>query len=222
MNRHKEDLVVKDARRLCSCLAVVAGICAAASVTFWSVDAAAQIKQPGAHGRYSVELEPHALLFWDSHGWNYYNGSNNGFGLGLRATIPIVENGFVKTINNSVGIGFGLDWGHWGGDCYWNRNDRYRSDCSINEFHLPVVMQWNFFITKAFSVFGEPGLTIRHTKWSWPDGLCPDGRVGCNYSTSDTDLQPVFFAGGRVGNESVSFTFRLGWPYASAGCSIFF
>lgn len=213
---------MQDSCRTSSRLAVLAGIAAASCIILAARGADAQIKQPGAHGHYSVELEPHALLFWESHSWAYYGGSDNGLGLGLRATIPIVENGFVKTINNSVGIGFGLDWGHWGGNCYWNRHDAYRGDCSINEFHLPVVMQWNFYITRVFSVFGEPGLTIRHTKWNWPDGLCPNGTYGCDYSTSDTDLQPVFFAGGRLGNENISFTFRLGWPYASAGVSIFF
>lgn len=226
MRRHKEDLVVQDSRRITSRLAVLAGLAAASCIFLSAGEADAQIKQPGAHGRYSVELEPHALLWWGAHGNDYWHDGDNGLGLGLRATIPIVENGFIKSINNSVGIGFGLDWGHWGGRCgYWYRNDpRYAGDCSINQFDVPVVMQWNFYITRVFSVFGEPGLAIRHTRWNWPGGWCGGNNnpYVCDWHDSSTDLEPIFFAGGRLGNENVSFTFRLGWPYASAGVSIFF
>lgn len=56
------------------------------------------IKQPGAHPDYVFEAEPHLLLapFDDLEP-----------GVGFRGTIEIVDNGFVKTINNTVGIGFG-------------------------------------------------------------------------------------------------------------------
>src|SRR5262245_28619449 len=88
------------------------------------------IKRPGDHPTYGVELEPHLLAAF------FYRYAGDGFGLGGRATIPIVKNGFVSSINNSVGIGFGLDWIHWGG-CY-----RYWAgpgfDCpSVNSFVFP-------------------------------------------------------------------------------------
>ena len=70
------------------------------------------IKSPGDHPKYHVELEPHVLLGWA----RLYQ--DNGLGIGGRFTIPIVDNGFVKTINNSVGISFGLDWLRYGG-CYY-------------------------------------------------------------------------------------------------------
>lgn len=184
--------------------------------------ATAQIKQPGAHAQYSVELEPHAALWWRDHSRAYWdNGS--GLGLGLRASIPIVDNGFVSSINNSVAIGFGLDWGRYSHRCWWRDNRDQSGDCSNDEVWVPVVMQWNFYLTRAFSVFGEPGLAIRHSRWSWPNGYCPgpNGAVACDYSDSDTGIEPVFFAGGRLGNEKLSFTFRVGWPYASVGASFF-
>lgn len=201
-----EDFVLKNSIPFCSHLAVLAGICAAATIALWPRDAGAQIKEPGAHGSHSVELEPHGVIYWDGRGGGpYYDGGGTGYGLGMRATIPIVQNGFVSSINNSVGIGFGLDWGHWGNLC------KGFGDCSFTEYNVPVVMQWNFYVTKSFTAFGEPGLAIRH------------GRVKAgDYSASDTDFDPVFFAGGRLGNDSIAFTFRVGWPYASAGCSFFF
>ncbi|MBI5535193.1 MAG: hypothetical protein HY898_20875 [Deltaproteobacteria bacterium] len=70
----------------------VAILAALASIVLIAPDAQAQIKQPGAHARYSVELEPHALAWWRDHSRDTWdNGS--GWGLGLRASIPIVENG---------------------------------------------------------------------------------------------------------------------------------
>ena len=200
----------------------IASIASFAVVLLVGSSADAQIKQPGAHAHYSVELEPHALLWWRDHSRDYWD-DHAGLGLGLRASVPIVDNGFISSINNSVAIGFGLDWGRYSHRCYWDRKNNLGSDCSNDEFAAPVVMQWNFFITKAFSAFGEPGLVIRHSRWSWPNGTCdgPNGTYPCDYSDSDTRVDPVFFAGGRLGNEDVSFTFRIGWPYASVGASFF-
>jgi hypothetical protein len=62
------------------------------------------IKQPGEHPHYFFEAEPHVLL-----GWPRFRDFHDGPGIGFRGTIPLVFNGFVSTINNSVGIGFGFD-----------------------------------------------------------------------------------------------------------------
>jgi len=60
------------------------------------------IKHPGDHISYSVEVEPHVLVGWTA--------STNEGGLVSRAlSIPIVQNGFIPSINNSVAISFGLD-----------------------------------------------------------------------------------------------------------------
>jgi hypothetical protein len=188
----------------------------------------AQIKQPGAHPNYSVELEPHLAIFWSD--TNHWGHSSTGLGPGFRATIPFLDNGPIKTINNNMGIGFGLDWGHYSNHCwnryYWNWDDpNSQSDCTTNEFWAPVVVQWNFFITKAFSAFGEAGVAIRHSRWSANNWWCdtPNGRQRCSWDNSETAFEPfVGGVGGRVhiGN-SASFTFRLSWPYASVGASFF-
>lgn len=97
------------------------------------------IRTPGAHPSYSIEVEPH--LFFGVGG-----GLGSAVGPGVRGTIPLVHNGFVKTINNSVGLGFGLDLplshGH----------DAYTL--------VPLVMQWNFWLASHWSAFVEPGLQI--------------------------------------------------------------
>lgn len=197
----------------------LASLAALTAMLFIASNADAQIKQPGAHPNYSVEIEPHGSVWWwdSSHDWN----NNSGLGLGLRASIPIVQNGFVSSINNSVAIGFGADWGHYSHRCWWQGNHDLAGNCSNNTFWFPVVMQWNFFFTKAFSLFGEPGVAIRHSRWSWQNGYCGGPGAPYNCDNSDIGIEPVFFVGGRLGNESISFTFRVGWPYASVGASFF-
>jgi hypothetical protein len=135
------------------------------------------IKQPGNHPMYGFEAEPHIFLapFDDT------------LGAGFRGTVPVVDNGFIKTINNSVGVGFGVDFSN---DHIW----------------FPVVMQWNFFLSDRWSVFGEPGIALhRHQR----------GR-------SHTDIDPlIIYAGGRLHfNDTLALTLRVGRPTVSLGLSI--
>lgn len=130
------------------------------------------IKQPGAHPDYIFEAEPHALVapFDDFRP-----------GLGFRGTFVIVDNGFVKSINNSVGIGVGADW-------------------TKDHFRVPIVMQWNFWLSRNWSVFGEPGGLIDFGKKAKP--------------------HPAFYAGGRFHfTDRITLTMRVGHPTASVGVS---
>lgn len=142
------------------------------------------IKNPGDHPDYRFEAEPHGLLGF---GGPFERGGTD-FGAGFRGTIIIVDNGFVKSINNSVGIGFG-------GDLFFKHGTLF----------IPVVMQWNFWLSTHWSVFGEPGI-----------GFSPNA-----YRDRDA-VHPVFMLGGRYHfNERVSLTLRLGYPAFSVGASFF-
>jgi hypothetical protein len=135
------------------------------------------IKFPGQHPRYVFEAEPHGLL-----------APFNDFipGVGFRGTVEIVDNGFIPKINNTVGITFGVDYAYKG---VW----------------FPVAMQWNFWLSRKWSVFGEPGVSIR------AGDLGPhDGGVGWF----------AFWAGGRYHfTDHVTLTMRLGHPTISVGVS---
>ncbi len=166
------------------------------------------IKRPGDHPIYSVELEPHGLLGV----YTPYAHSDSGFGIGGRFSIPIVTNGFVPTINNSVAISFGVDWIHYDG-CFFAGN------CSVDYLHFPIVMQWNFFVARRWSVFGEPGLAIYHGFFS----DCPIAATNfaCNTPTS-TGIEPAFFIGGRYHfADGAALTMRIGFPSFSIGVSFF-
>ena len=170
------------------------------------------IKNPGDHPDYKVELEPHGAL-----GWGHLYRSN-AFGLGFRASIPIVDNGFVPTINNSVAISFGVDWLRYS-SCYYydvRGRDRFGYGCGASYFVFPVAMQWNFWLTPQWSVFGEPGLYVYHGIW---DDYC-DGRLPGCASPTRTGVDFAFFAGGRFHfNENIALTMRIGYPYISIGAS---
>lgn len=170
------------------------------------------IKNPGDHPSYSVELEPHALLGWG----HLYR--DTGFGLGARLSIPIVDNGFIKTINNSVAISFGLDWIRYSG-CYYYDDRRFAYGCGASYFVLPAAMQWNFWLTTRWSVFGEPGLYLYHGVY---DDYCDARFRGCAYPTR-TSVDIALYAGARFHfNENIALTVRLGYPTASVGASFFF
>jgi hypothetical protein len=180
-------------------------------------DAQMIIKTPGDHPEYKVELSPHLDFGWTN---RYY--ASSGFGLGFRATIPIVQNGFIPNLNNSVGISFGLDWLRYSG-CYGAYYNGF--DCGgASYFLFPVAMQWNFWLTPHFSVFGEPGFYIYHGVF---DDYCNDPRFkgtafNCGYPTR-TGVDFALWGGGRYHfNDTIALTARIGYPTFDAGVSFLF
>jgi len=168
------------------------------------------IRSPGDHSRYAFEAEPHLLLGWvDAPGI----ASGAGIGLGFRGTVVLVNNGFVPSINNSIGIGFGADWVHYShGTQHCNPNPGPAGGCysysdseSVNNLWFPVVMQWNFFLSRQWSVFGEPGLAIRYSGFQ-------EGH--------ELTVEPELYVGGRWHfSDWMTLTMRLGYPTFSAGVS---
>jgi hypothetical protein len=184
----------------------------ACAVLAFGSDARAQsiIKNPGDHPDYRVEIEPH-LNF----GWANLYGSN-GLGVGARFSIPIVQNGFIRNLNNSVAISFGLDWLRYSNCYYYIRNDGY--GCGASYFIFPVAMQWNFWLTPRWSVFGEPGLYLYHGVF---DDYC--GSINnpgpCGYPTRN-GVDFAFYAGGRFHiSDTFALTLRIGYPTLSFGLS---
>ncbi|MDP9152468.1 MAG: hypothetical protein M3O36_21285 [Myxococcota bacterium] len=175
------------------------------------------IERPGERTPYRVELEPHLIgNVFDPPG----GGSGAGFGIGGRANFEIVSNGFVSTINDSIAVGLGADFIHYQGvgvrpgictrfvQGPANTNvcvEVSRTGGSSSYLFLPAVMQWNFWLARRWSVFGEPGLTVY-----WSD----HGAVGAS---------PAFYVGGRFHlTDVVTLTLRLGYPTISLGASVLF
>ncbi len=168
------------------------------------------IKRDGDHPRYIFEAEPHLLV-----------GALNppgpahdvGFGVGFRGTIQLLDKGFIRHLNDSVGIGFGFDWLHYShGELHCNRaflgGPNNQTQCydstykPVSYFYIPVVMQWNFWISRNWSVFGEPGAAFRIVD------------PGSNH------FDPVAYVGGRWHfADFAALTLRVGYPDFSVGVS---
>jgi hypothetical protein len=197
--------------RLPSAFSVLVAIAAFAVVA----PAKADIKDPGDHPKYSVELEPHFLLQWT----NTKDFDGDGLGFGGRISIPVIQNGPVPSINNNFAIGVGFDWSHISNDCgsIGVLGLSVGIDCTANHLFFPIDAQWNFFFTPVVGAFTELGLAIQHYSENFScTGLCA-GALG---SRSDTTVAPVFDVGGRfILANSFAIVARIGIPYLSVGVS---
>ncbi|MFI5307796.1 MAG: hypothetical protein ACHQ53_10610 [Polyangiales bacterium] len=202
--------IARFALALCGTLALAAG-----------ASAQNRIDQPRGHDHYTAELEPHLVVQWA----DQWSAAGDGIGVGLRASIPVIEDGPVETINNSFALTFGLDWAHFGNQCYYYygyngpvRAGLPRGDCNGNDFWLPIAVQWNFYFSKLISAFPEVGLGIHH--WTWDTNVaCPNGYA-C--SGSDTGVDLVLWLGVRFHlAKSFALTLRLGTPSLLLGASFF-
>ena len=178
-----------------------------------SAHAQSTIRSHGERPSYGVELEPHLLATPFSPPGI---GEGDGFGVGARGTFEILSQGFIPSINDSIGVGVGIDWIHYddsevgnGGEC--RRVEQAPGGIPVctevagdtDYLWFPVVMQWNFWLHKNWSVFGEPGIAFR-------------------LDDMDTfHLSPfVLFVGGRYHVSSkFTLTMRLGYPAFSFGGS---
>jgi len=140
------------------------------------------IKNPGDHPRYTADLEPHVLV-----GFGDRFAPGGVPGLGFRGTMVLVQDGFVKNINNSVGLGVGVD-GYF-----------FRGGAGVI---VPVVMQWSFWLSTHWAVFGEPGLAFQ--------------------SAGPSVVLPIFAVGGRYHfTERIALTMRIGYQSLSVGVSFY-
>jgi hypothetical protein len=163
---------------------------------------------------YDLELEPHLVVGTDPPG----PGVGSGVGVGVRGSLVILPDGFIRNVNDSIAIGAGVDIGH-----YYGGANGYRDECvhfetgpngtqvctevtsyggTYNYVYVPVVMQWNFWLTRRWSVFGETGLNFYFL------------------SHRAFNLSPAAYAGARfLISDGITVTARLGYPDFSIGLS---
>lgn len=123
-------------------------------------------EQPGEHLN-QMETELHGVL------------GTNALGGGIRIGLPVISQGFVPSLNNNVMLSLGVDFLNWPS-----------SDYAVTGMVIPIMLQWNFFLTRRWSLFGEGGVAVQdwfsrrangddQTLFIWP-GLAAGARFYFN------------------------------------------
>jgi hypothetical protein len=151
---------------------------------------------------YPIEIEPHFTFGPE----NVYGSA--GFGGGLRVGIPLVA-GHLGRVPDNLAISFGGDILHYD-NCY------YTGYCGANYLMVPVAAQWNIFVARRVSIFGEGGAFLYK---GWFDGCRPGDGPGCT-APSDFGVLPTLAVGLRVHmGPAAAFTLRVGYPTTTLGVS---
>lgn len=184
MPRHEESPSLRPTnlpvRALCA-LALLAGIVANSS------SAAAQAAQTPATASDDDERAPLLHVRADGHAGFDWEG---GFGLGLRADIPILDRSRMYNSRDELAISVGGDV-------------MFVSFGGSNQLHIwpTATVQWSLAVNDRFVFYPELGLTAKFERDGW-DGMYPNIGFGGRYYTY----------------KSVAVVGRLGWPVAlSAG-----
>lgn len=151
---------------------------------------------------YPIEVEPHFTFGAE----NVYG--NTGYGGGLRLSLPVVA-GYLGRVPDNLAISFGGDVVHYE-NCYFP--DR----CGANYLMLPVAAQWNIFVARRVSIFGEAGAFLYK---GFFDVCAPGDGPGC-VAPSDFGVLPTLAVGGRIHiGRNASFLARVGYPTITLGFS---
>ncbi|MGE0787287.1 MAG: hypothetical protein AB7S26_16565 [Sandaracinaceae bacterium] len=183
-----------------------AGLAAALALSSASIAAAQEgrritIDQPHQGGR-PLLLDVYGGFSW----WGY------GFVSGARFGIPIVNNGFVDSINNAVYINFGVDF-HFARTC-----GIYDNGPGCGEYGpgvgFPVTLHWEFYLNETWSVFAEVG-----GQFFLHPAFIRTGR----FDPYDWGWWFIFQVGGTLHiADWFALTLRVGNPYAVFGVQFLF
>ncbi len=134
-----------------------------------------------------------------------------GMASGVRFGIPILNNGFVPSINNAVYINFGIDtyYVRWGDpNCGPGRH------CYGFGLGFPVALHWEFYFNEHWSAFAEIGAQFFLDPWFFN---------GHGFDVHDGGYWFLAAVGGSFHvTDWFLLTVRVGTPYASFGLTFQF
>lgn len=137
-----------------------------------------------------------------------------GLATGVRFGIPLMDNGFIDSINNAVYLNFGFDFyfiqryyacAPMGGNCGWDYGPG---------FGIPVTLHWEFYFNENWSAFAEiGGQFFAHPAW------LDSGR----FEWYQPGAWFIWTVGGSFHiDETVLLTLRVGSPYLAFGVTFQF
>ena len=151
-------------------------------------------------GSRPFQLDIHGGFTW----WGF------GAATGIRFGIPIVNNGFIDSLNNAVYLNFGADF-YWlerrcrggGGGCDYGAG-----------FGFPITLHWEFYLNDDWSLFAEiGGQFFLHPEW-WDNG---------RFDWRQPGLWFVWTLGASWHiNDWFLLTLRVGSPYIAFGITFQF
>jgi len=155
------------------------------------------------HPRYAAEIEAHGLV-------GAFDRYNVGLGAGVRVSIPVAINAPIKSIDDDISIGIGLDWIRYA--AYKPIDVPQRPTVTTVALYVPVFLQWNFWLGSRASMFLEPSVIYRFAEYV---GSCSD--LPCAPTTRVLPSGAIGFRFRVV--DHVAATVRIGWPLTSLGVS---
>lgn len=201
-------------------LSVVAGDCDYFHIGEAHADFIAD--RPFRGGRRNIEINLHLSGYY---GYGWYNdcGAYRGYndcaywgsyavGPGFQMLFPVVQNGFIPSINNAFYVGFFTDFAFFP-TWYGSFQDGWVS------LAIGPMAQWRFNLFDAFSVFANVGFGI----WPWFVGNHCDRSYGCYDYGTVLRFFPLLELGGNIHlTKAVALTFSLGYPSSKFGVSFGF
>jgi len=168
--------------------------------------------RPFSGGRRNIEINLHAQTYY---GYDWYGevySSPYTIGPGFSMLFPVVQNGFIRTINDAFYVGFFTDFNnhpYYGG---YNGFGGYYSFWSVA---IGPFVQWRFQLFQILSVYANVGFGI----WPWFVGNgqgVPNGTVALNFF-------PLFALGANLHfTKNIGMNFEFGYPSAKLGLIIGF
>ncbi len=171
---------------------------------------ASLVEVPSAHADHQIDRpftgnRPFQLDFHGGLAWYGF-----GFAGGGRFGIPIVQNGFVPSLDNAVYLNFGFDFYYV--DDFWCHGlgcDRaYRFAMGF-----PIALHWEFYFNDTWSAFAELGLQVY-----LPPSFFHRGSFDYR---EDAGAWVIAAVGGSLHlGEVLALTLRVGNPYISFGITL--
>ncbi len=151
---------------------------------------------------YPVEVELHGAIGAE----NVYAAA--GFGVGARASIPLVAGTLGHRYRENLAVTLGGDFLNYE-SCY------YAARCGANYLLFPLAAQWNVFFGQRWSAYAEAGAFVYE---GFFDG-CVAGSQGCS-PPSSFGILPTVGLGGRFRvADDVTLIARVGYPTSTLGVS---